>query len=34
MDTFPAQLDPITEIAQLLIEQAEASRSTAPTDNR
>ena len=33
MDSLPAKLDPIAEIAELLIEQAEASLSTAPTDD-
>jgi hypothetical protein len=34
MDTLPSTLDQIAQIAELLIEQAEASLSTAPTDDK
>ena len=32
MDTLPTQSDAITEIATLLVEQAEASLKATPTD--
>jgi len=34
MDTLPATIDPIAEIAELLIEEAEASLATPPTDDQ